>query len=138
MRILAVDPGEKRIGLAISDPTETIASPLVLLKHASRMLDAATIVDYARQNQAGLIVMGRSLDENGLPTPQSRRSDLLAEAIQQQCNISVIAWDESFSTQIARQAQIEMGTRRQKRSGHLDELAATVILQSYLDAKVNA
>jgi putative pre-16S rRNA nuclease len=136
MRILVVDPGEKRIGIAISDPTETIASPLGLLKHVSRVLDAASIADYARQNQAGLIVIGRSLDEDGLPTLQSRRSDRLTEAIRQQCDIPVIPWDESFSTQAARQAQIQMGTKRQKRSSHLDELAATVILQSYLDAKV--
>jgi putative Holliday junction resolvase len=46
-------------------------------------------------------------------------------------------WDESFSTQVARQARIDMGTHRRKRSGHLDDLAATVILQSYLDSEVN-
>jgi putative holliday junction resolvase len=137
MRILAVDPGEKRLGTAISDPTETIASPLILLKHISRPLDAATIAELAQQNQAGMIVIGQSFDEEGNPTAASRRADRLAEAIRQQCDLPLVFWDESFSTQTARQAQIELGTRRQKRAGHLDELAAVVILQSFLDARSN-
>lgn len=135
MRILAVDPGEKRIGIAISDPTGTIASPLTVLKHVSRPVDAATIADLAREHQVWLIVIGKSLDEDGLSTTQSRRSDRLAEAIQQQCDLPILSWDESFSTQEARQARIEMHVNRRKRSGHLDELAATLILQSYLDSR---
>ena len=79
-----------------------------------------------------------ALSQHGiLPTVQSRGSDRMALAIQEQCDIPVTLWDESFSTQIARQARIEMGTKRRKRSGHLDELAATVILQSYLDSKLS-
>ncbi len=134
MRILAIDPGEKRIGVAICDPTGTIASPLTVIKHVSRLLDAATIADLAIQNQAGMIIIGKSLDDDGFPTPASRRADRLAEAIRLQCNLPLLMWDESFSTQVARQARIEMGTTRQKRRGHLDDLAATVILQSYLDS----
>jgi putative Holliday junction resolvase len=136
MRILAVDPGEKRIGIAMSDPTGTIASPLTVVKHISRLLDAATIADLANQNQVSMIIIGKSLDENGLPTPASRRADRLAEAFGHQSSIPVKMWDESFSTQVARQARIDMGTHRRKRSGHLDDLAATVILQSYLDSEV--
>jgi putative Holliday junction resolvase len=137
MRILSVDPGEKHIGIAISDPTGTIAAPLTVVQHVSRLLDAATIADLANQYQAGLIVIGKSLDEDGSSTPASRRADRLAEAIRQQCAIPLKMWDESFSTQAARQARIEMGTSRRKRHGHLDELAATVILQTYLDTGVN-
>jgi len=84
-----------------------------------------------------LIVLGKSLDEDGNPTLQSRRTDRLAEAIREQTDVPVIMWDESFSTQDARQARILMGTTRQKRRGHLDALAATVILQSYLDSGAN-
>ncbi len=135
MKILAVDPGEKRLGLALSDETGALASPLAVLKHSSRLLDAATIADLARQNQAGLIVIGQSLDDDGSPTPSSRRATRLAHAIQQQCDIPLALWDESYSTREARQSQVEMGTRRHKRRGHLDDLAAAVILQSYLDAR---
>jgi putative Holliday junction resolvase len=135
MRILAVDPGEKRIGIALSDPSGTIASPLIVLRHVSRPVDAAAIADLAQQNQVGLIVIGKSLDEDGSPTPASRRADRLDNAIHQQCDIPLTFWDESFSTQEARRALIEMGASRRKRSGHLDDLAATVILQSYLDTR---
>lgn len=137
MRILAVDPGEKRIGVAISDPTGTIASPIGVIKHVSRPVDAAAVAELARQNQVEAIIIGRSLDEDGLPTPSSRRADRLAEAIRLQCEITITFWDESFSTQAARAARVEMGTRRSKRTGHLDEMAAMVILQSYLDTRSN-
>jgi putative Holliday junction resolvase len=136
LRILAVDPGEKKIGIAISDPTGTIASPLAVIKHISRPLDAAAIADLAQQNQVGLIVIGKSLDEEGAPTPQSKRADHLAEAIHQQSELPVLYWDESFSTQEARSSRIALGLTRKKRRGHLDDLAAAVILQSYLDANV--
>ncbi len=135
MRTLAVDPGEKRIGIAISDPSSTIASPLIVLQHVSRPVDAAAIADLARQNQVGLIVIGKSFDEDGSPTPASRRADRLIEAIHQQCELPLITWDESFSTDTARQARLEMGTSRRKRSGHMDDLAAAVFLQSYLDSR---
>ncbi len=137
MRILAVDPGEKRIGMAISDPTGTIASPLAVLKHSSRAIDAATIGALAIEHQASKIVIGTSSDDEGGPTAQSRRAERLAEDIRQQCGLPTVTWDESFSTQAARQARIDMRVKRTRRSGHLDDLAATVILQSYLDAKGN-
>ena len=134
MRILAVDPGEKRLGIAISDPSGTIANPLMVLKHVSRPLDAAAIAQLAGENQAGRIVIGQSIDEDGLPTPEGRRAGRLAEAIQGQTDLPVVLWDESGSTQEARSARLAMGASRRKRGGHLDELAATYILQTYLDA----
>jgi putative Holliday junction resolvase len=133
MRILAVDHGEKRIGLAISDPTATIASPLKVIKHVSRLLDAAQVANIASENDAGLIVVGQSFDEEGLPNLAGRRAARFAEALKEQTQIPVILWDESFSTQDARAARIEMGASRKNRSGHLDELAAVMILQSYLE-----
>ncbi len=134
MRVLAVDPGEKRMGIAPSAPTGTIANPLTVIKHASRPINAATIAQLARENNAGLIVVGQALGWDGQDTPSSRRARRLAGAIRTQTNLPVELWDESGSTQTARAAQISLGTSRRKRRGHLDELAATVILQSYLDA----
>ncbi len=134
MRILAVDPGEKRLGIAISDPTATIANPLTVLKHISRTLDAATIAQLAMEQQAGKIIVGQALDDDNNPTPEGRKAARLAEAILQQTDLPVELWDESGSTQSALQARRTMGVSRKKRSGHMDDLAATVILQSYLDA----
>jgi putative Holliday junction resolvase len=133
MRILAVDPGEKHLGLAISDPTGTIASPLGVLKHVSRPVDAAAIAEMARQHQVGRIVIGQALDADDRPTLQSRRAARLAAALRLQTDLPVELWDESGSTQIARSARRALGVSRSRRSGHLDELAAVVILQGYLE-----
>jgi putative Holliday junction resolvase len=134
MRILAIDPGEKHLGIAISDPTGTIANPLAVLKHISRPLDAATIAQLAIEQDAGCIVVGQAVDEDDQPTRQSRRAVRLAEAIRAQTNIPVALWDETGSTQAAQLARLEMGVSRRKRRGHMDDLAATYILQTYLDA----
>ena len=138
MRILALDPGEKHIGIALSDPTGTIANPLTVLKHVSRVVDAAQIAELARQNEVGLILIGKSVDDEGISTPQGRKAERMAEAVRQQCECPVKLWDESFSTQDARQVRIVMGTTRKKRRGHLDDLAATIMLQSYLDNNLSA
>ncbi len=134
MRVLAVDHGEKRLGVAISDPTGTIANPLTVINHVARPVDAAMIVQLAQEQEAGLIVVGQALDDEGEPTPQSRRAERFAQALRLQTPLPVELWDESGSTQAARDARIRMGVTRSKRRGHLDALAATVILQSYLDA----
>ena len=133
-RILAVDPGDKRIGVAVSDPTGTIARPLRVVEHSARMVDAAQIAALAAEVEAVGIVVGQAMDDEGLPSPEGRKAARLAEAIRSQTNLPVSLWDESFSTQTARQTRIAMGVTRRKRSGHLDDLAAAVILQSYLDA----
>lgn len=133
MRILAVDPGEKRLGIAISDPTGTIANPLMVIKHIARSIDAATIAELANQHNADQIIIGLALDAEGKSTKQSRSAERLAEAVRNQTDLQVILWDESESTQIARGARIAMGVSRRKRRRHLDDLAATVILQTYLD-----
>lgn len=134
MRVLAVDPGEKRLGIAISDPTGTIANPLTVLTHVSRWEDAAAIVRLADEHNAGRIVIGEALGADGEPTSQSIQAARLAAVVRKQTALPVELWDESGSTQAARKARLAMGARRRKRSGHLDELAATYILQTYLDA----
>lgn len=135
-RILGVDPGDQRIGLAISDPTGTIAGPLGVIHHVARALDAAHIAQIAQEQGAVKIVVGQALDENGYPTPQGRKAARLAEVIRGQIDIPVELWDESGSTRLARESRIAMGVKRSRRGGHLDEIAATIILQSYLDAQV--
>jgi putative Holliday junction resolvase len=134
MRILAVDPGSKRIGLAISDPTGTISNPLAVLNHVARLVDAAAVAEIAKTNDVGLIVVGQSLDDDCNPTFEGRRAGRFAQALMTQTGLPVVFWDESFTTRDARAARIAMGVSRKNRLGHLDSLAATVLLQSYLDA----
>jgi putative holliday junction resolvase len=137
MRILAVDHGEKRIGLALSDPTATLASPLTVIKHVSRLMDAAQVANLASESQAGLIVIGQSFDEEGEPNLAGRRAAKFAEALKEQTQIPVQLFDESFSTQDARATVIEMGYSRKKRAGHHDSLAAVMILRSYIESQKN-
>ena len=133
-RVLAVDPGEKRLGIALSDPTATIANPLTVIEHVARAIDAAAIAQLAQDHAVRLIVIGQALDADNQPTLQSRRAARLASAIRHQTDTPVVLWDESDSTQAARSARLAMRTSRRRRQGHLDDLAATVILQTYLDA----
>jgi putative Holliday junction resolvase len=104
-----------------------------VIKHVSRPIDAATIAQIAADESAVKIVIGQALDIAGKPTVEGRRAARLAAAIRTQTSLPVLLWDETGSTQFARQTQIEMGVSRRKRQGHLDEIAASVILQSYLD-----
>ena len=135
MRILAVDHGEKRIGLAISDETGTIANPLKVIKHTRRVMDAAQVAEIARENRIGIIVIGQSFDEDGSPNLSGRRAARFAMELKHQTDIPIELWDESFSTQDARLSRVELGVSRKSRGGHQDALAATLILQSFLDSK---
>lgn len=134
MRILAVDHGEKRIGVAVSDSTATIASPLTVIAHTSRTVDAAQVVALAAEHQAVLILIGQSFDEEGQPNAAGRSAARFAHALRLQTSIPVEMWDETFSTQDARLSRIMLGMSRKNRAGHHDALAAVVILQSYLEA----
>ena len=135
-KIMAIDPGAERIGVAISDLTATIANPFTVIKHVQRNKDAEQIVAIALENSVKLIVIGQAFYSNGEPNPSGRKSARLAEAIMQITDIPVVLWDEHESTQLARKARREMGVKK-KQNSHLDDLAATIILQTYLDSLPN-
>ncbi len=134
MRILAVDHGEKRIGIAISDPTGTLSSPLKVIKHVSLVIDAAQVAELIQQNAIELVVIGQSFDEEGRPNLAGRRAARFAEALKTQTQIPIVLWDESFSSQDARSARIEAGMGRKRRASSIDALAAAIILRTYLEA----
>jgi putative Holliday junction resolvase len=133
-RILGVDPGDKRIGIALSDPTQTIASPHTVIEHTSREDDARAIIKIAKDNQVGLILIGQALNWNGDISHQGQKAARLAEQIQSIGNTPVKLWDEYGSTKVARKSRQMMNLSRKKRKGHHDQIAAVVILQSYLDS----
>lgn len=141
MKILAVDPGEKRIGLAISDPTGTIARPLMVIKHLARDKDAQNIVDIAHAEEVARIIVGQALDSEGQVGHQAKKSQRLAQAISEKTDCEVEMWDESGTTQAALQSRVLMGVSKKKRRGHLDDVAASILLQDYLMAnekRINA
>ncbi len=133
-RVLAVDPGDKRIGLAISDLTATIANPLKVIQHKQRLADAKEIAGLAAEYDVKMIVVGQALTIDGEPNPSGRKAARLAEVIRSVSEIPVCLWDETGSTKAAQQARALMGGTKKSKRGHMDALAATVILQSYLDA----
>ena len=132
MKILAVDPGEKRIGLAISDPSGTLARPLCVIKSESRQKDAQTIAMIAQENAVKMIVVGWALNLEGEVGYRARKSKRLADVIQEQVDLPIRMWDESGTTQAAIQNRIIMGVSRKKRQGHLDDVAASLLLQDFL------
>jgi len=136
-RILAVDPGEKRLGIAISDPTQIIATSVCVIEHQSRPKDAQSILSLAQEHDAVLILIGQPLDWDGSINPQSRLSIRLAEEIQNLGDLPVRLWDEYGSTQKAQDSRKQMNVSRKNRSGHLDQVAAAVILQTFLDHQID-
>lgn len=124
---MAVDPGEQRIGLAVSDPTRTIARPLIVLRHVSRAEDARRIVEIARQEEVEVIVVGVAYGPEGEIGRSARRGLRLAEALRQSGFDSVETTDESGSTAEAETLH--------ERDAMTDARAAAVILQGYLDAQ---
>ena len=132
MKIFAVDPGDKRIGLAVSDPTGTLARPLAVIRHKSREEDAQNIIKIASEEGARMIVVGWALDSEGEVGHRARKSQRLANVIRAKTSLPVKMWDESGTTQAAIQSRIVMGVSRKKRQGHLDDVAASILLQDFL------
>jgi putative Holliday junction resolvase len=127
-RVLAVDPGDARIGLAISDESHVVARPLMVLEHQSRTIDAEAIVQIAREQDASLIVVGVAYGIDGETGPQAQKGLRLADALRAAGAGSVELWDESGSTLRAQQISSS--------ASELDARAAAVILQDFLDAKI--
>ena len=125
-RILGVDPGDVRIGLAISDPTALLARPFMVIDHESRSEDAARIIEQAAEQEAAAIIIGLPLDQEGQIGHQARKSMRLVEALRQITEIPVKTWDESGTTQRALKSFDE--------DELLDARAAAFMLQDYLDA----
>lgn len=134
MRWLAVDPGDKHIGIAVSDPTGLVARPLTTLRHEARARNAERIAALATEHEAQGIVVGQPLDDESLVGPSARKSERLAEALRAVTNVPVVLFDESFTSQAAQQLMIASGKRRHDRRRQEHAVAAAALLQSYLDA----
>ena len=137
MKILGVDPGEVRIGLAVSDPTGTLARPLQIIQHEARDKDVDRIAAVAAEQGVERIVVGQAHTEHGRPTRSGRRAVWLADGLRGTTGLEVDLVEESFTTQKALRARQEMGVSRKKRRKPVDAEAAH-ILQDYLDAQREA
>lgn len=134
-RVLAIDYGEKRIGLALSDPTRTIATPAgFLTRRAGKRPPVAELLRRAEALDARAFVLGLPLDETGDETPRSTEVRRIATALEERSGCPVRLVDERYTTAAALRAVREMGGSTRGRKGDVDALAATILLQHALDA----
>jgi len=129
-RWMAIDWGERRIGLALSDPSGTIASPVgVVERRAGKRPPIAELVRRAESLEARAIVMGLPLDGEGEDTPRATECRRVATELTRRTHLPVALVDERFTTATALRAVREMGGSTRGRKGDVDALAATVLLQ---------
>jgi putative Holliday junction resolvase len=127
---MAIDYGARRIGLAVSDPTGTIASPAGhILRRAGKRPPIAEIIRRATAAEAAGLVMGLPLDGAGEETERSREVRAIAAELERRTGLSVRLVDERFTTAAALRAVRDMGGSTRGRKGDVDALAATVLLQ---------
>lgn len=132
-RLLAVDYGERRIGLAISDPTGTIASPAGhIVRRQGKRPPIAEIIRRAAELEARGFVVGLPLDEAGEDTPRVAEVRRIAAELERRTGLPVELIDERFTTAAALRAVRELGGSTKGRKGDVDALAATVLLQHAL------
>ncbi|HET6309600.1 MAG TPA: Holliday junction resolvase RuvX [Candidatus Nitrosotalea sp.] len=137
MRTLAVDPGSKRVGLAVSDPSGTIASALSTEPAEPAATLASRLAEIAKAQEAGRIVVGLPLRLDGRHGPEAKAAQELADRLRKASGLPVELVDERLTTAEAEKSLIAGGMRREKRRATVDRVAATLLLQGHLDAKRN-
>ncbi len=132
-RLLAIDYGDRRIGLAVSDPTGTIASPAGhIARRAGKRPPVAALVERAQTLGVTAIVLGLPLDAEGRDTPRAAEVRTVGAALGARTGLPVRYVDERFTTAVALRAVRAMGGSTHGRKGDVDALAATVLLQHAL------
>jgi len=132
-RVLGVDPGSKRVGIAISDPSATIAQALLTIPAEPSTSLAARIADIARDREVGSIIVGLPRRLDGTHGPEAKAASRLATELRALSKLPVELVDERLTTAAAERAMISSGTRRRERRQDIDRVAATMLLQSHLD-----
>ncbi|MCL2029457.1 MAG: Holliday junction resolvase RuvX [Deltaproteobacteria bacterium] len=133
MRILALDVGEKRVGLAVSDPLGCSAQPLAVLPRRPHGEFLKALASLAGQYQAELVLLGLPRRTDGRLGPEAQRVLALAGEIRAKLGLGCATWDEWFTTQAADRLLREGGLKPQARRQVVDKTAAAIILGSYLD-----
>ena len=133
-RILAIDVGEARIGLAVSDETGFLATPVEAIKRTDPESDTRAVIAAAERVEAVRIVVGMPVSLNGTHGPQARRVQGFRRILIEATELPVESWDERFSTVEAERRLRESGVEPSRDRARLDSAAAAIILQSFLDA----
>ncbi len=134
-RIMGLDYGEKRVGLALSDPLGITAQPLVYIERESDAQVASEIEGLVDAHEVERLIVGLPLSLSGNDSPQTKRIRRFISRLRKKLEVKVEAWDERLSTAEAERTLLEMDVRRNRRKERRDIIAAQLILQGYLDLK---
>jgi putative Holliday junction resolvase len=135
-RVLALDVGNRRVGVAVSDPSQSLARSLEVIERGAPRDDLAALCRLIEEYDVEKIVVGypRSLD--GTRGEQAQKVEQYVEALTSTLDIPVLLWDERLSTVSAERLMTEAGLKGRAKRQRIDAVAAAVILQDYLDSKV--
>ncbi len=132
-RMIGLDVGEVRIGVASSDPLGIIVSPFTVVKRTNLEADLKALVDIIKEREAVRIVVGIPLDREGKPGPQAEKTQVFIEQLRGVTDVEIVTQDERFSTAAATRMLIDANVSRKGRKEVVDKVAAHHILQTYLD-----
>jgi putative Holliday junction resolvase len=133
---MGVDFGTTRMGISLSDPLQIIAQPFTTLE--SRPGIIAEICEIVRKEDVGLIVVGMPLNLKGEKGKKALEVEKFIDEMRSATHVEVVHWDERFTTSIAHQTLLTMGTKRDERrnkKGRVDSMAAAILLQGFLDSR---
>ena len=133
MRILALDQGTKRIGVAVSDETRTIAQPLEYIPAEPFADFLARLKQLLAEKEIDLILLGLPRNMDGSYGPAAQKVEAFAAALKTAVTIPVKLWDERLTSTMANRVLIQGNVRRDRRKEKVDKMAAAILLQSYLD-----
>jgi len=134
-RCLGLDVGDRRIGVALGDPLGLIASPMPAIKRASWKVDLARVRELIREFDVRRVVVGLPIRMDGKPGERVERTMEFVERLRASTKVPVETWDERLSTREAERRLLEANMRREKRREVIDGVAASLILQTYLDCQ---
>jgi putative Holliday junction resolvase len=132
-KLLGLDLGTKTIGVAVSDGMRYSATPLETIQRSKFTADAARLLELIEENAAVALVLGLPLNMDGTEGPRVQSTRAFARNLSQKTPLPILFWDERLSTSAVTRMLIEADTRRDKRAEIVDKLAASYILQGFLD-----
>lgn len=135
LRILALDVGNKRIGVALSDELNILAQPLYTIHRKGLERDIQEIVNIIKEKNVGTVIVGLPKNMDGTVGFQGEKTQKFAEILTQNIEIPLIMWDERLTTISARRIMIENDVKQKDKKNLVDTVAAVVILENYLNSR---
>ena len=136
-RVMALDVGDRRIGVALSDAGGILASPLTIIEQATQAQAITEILKIVREREVSAIIIGLPYSLNGSIGPQAEKVQVFVEELKQQTNLPIELRDERFTTATAVEYKKAASKKKPDRKTRYDAMAAAIILQEYLDEKAN-